>query len=213
MIVHFIRHGKTAANLAGRISGARLDLPLSVQGVDEIRQYIAAGIYPKDSGACYTSDLIRTQQTLSTVYPEASFQITSLLRERDFGMIEYETDSARIQKWRDERYDTNGVERQSRYDGGETTPVFRERVHRDFTTLMEDAFRSGYSIITICGHGGYLREIGTVFHIQGFEQIRPAVLNAKGLVFRASKTETDLSLCLAGFIGGTALGDVVENRQ
>ncbi|WP_165450569.1 histidine phosphatase family protein [Intestinimonas massiliensis (ex Afouda et al. 2020)] len=212
MLVYFIRHGKTAINLAGRISGARLDPPLSPEGIGELEGYRKAGIYPPLSEVCYTSEFLRTRQTLTTIYPGASYQATALLNERDFGPIEYETDPAAIQKWRDDRFDENGAERQSRYGDGESTPVFAARVRRDFSLLLSGLLDRGCRQVTICGHGGFLREIGRQFRVAGFENVKPAVKNGNGLIFDVERTGK-LSVRLAGYIGGTALQDVVESAD
>ena len=53
MILYFIRHGKTKLNFEKRISGARVDAPLSSSGILELRDYVKEKLYPADPGNCY----------------------------------------------------------------------------------------------------------------------------------------------------------------
>lgn len=211
MRINFIRHGKTEANLSGRISGSRIDCPLSVQGISELEILRKHTLYPAQPGLCFTSDLLRTQQTMQTIYPGQPFTPTPLLRERDFGPIEWETDPEKIRQWRMERWNKDGTENSARYGDGETTPVFANRVQRDFSLFVTQLLKRHVSTVTVCGHGGFLRQLGTGFCVKGFENVKPAVLNGRGLIFEVSISDAaPFQITLAGYIGGNTLEEVVE---
>ena len=89
MIINLIRHSTTAANELGILSGARIDLPLSPQGIRIIEDLIAQDIYPKDPGVIYASELKRAVETIQLIYPGREVIRRAILNERDFGDLEY----------------------------------------------------------------------------------------------------------------------------
>lgn len=211
MRVNFIRHGMTAANETTGICGRRIDWPLSENGARAISDLAAAGIYPRHPGACYTSRLRRTQETLRLIYPRAAYEPVELLDERDLGVIEYETDIAAARRWRASLVDENGVERPEAYLGGEDFRQFSARVHRDLNALLELAFSRGQGCVTICGHGSYLCQVGISFSVDSYINVRPIVKNGRGFVFQADRESPgSFRLRITGFIGGSQMADILE---
>ena len=211
MRVNFIRHGMTAANETTGICGRRIAWPLSENGVRAISDLVAKGIYPRDPGACYTSRLRRTQETLRLIYPQAAYEPVELLDERDLGVIEYETDIAAARRWRANLVDENGVERPDAYPGGEDFRQFSTRVRRDLNALLELAYSRAQSCITICGHGSYLRQVGISFAVDSYINVRPIVKNGRGFVFQADRESPgSFRLKITGFIGGAQMADILE---
>lgn len=211
MRVCYIRHGMTAANETTGVCGRRIDWPLSENGKQGIRDLAADGIYPREPGACYTSSLCRTQQTLRLIYPQADFQPTHLLDERDLGVIEFETDVAAAKRWRANLVDENGVERPDAYLGGENYQQFSQRVYRDLNALLELAYSRGQECITICGHGSYLRQVGISFAVESYINVRPIVKNGRGFIFQADREGPNcFRLKIADFIGGAGMADILE---
>ncbi len=66
--IHLIRHGTTEGNLKRWYYGS-LDIPLAPEGIAEVEDYIAQGIYPRPKTAnYYTSGLLRAEETFSLIY-------------------------------------------------------------------------------------------------------------------------------------------------
>ena len=83
-----IRHGRTEGNARRWYYGA-LDLPLSEQGVQLLREAAACGAYPAyDGQLVVTSGLLRTEQTLQIVYGALPHEVWPQLREVSFGIFE-----------------------------------------------------------------------------------------------------------------------------
>lgn len=81
-----IRHGKTLWNEEERYIGLT-DMSLSDNGVREIRDKIAEGIYP-DIDILYASPLRRCIETAELIYPDLSPIIIDEYKEIDFGRLE-----------------------------------------------------------------------------------------------------------------------------
>ena len=83
-----IRHGRTEGNARRWYYGA-LDLPLSEQGAQQLREAAACGVYPAyDGQLVVTSGLLRTEQTLQIVYGALPHEVWPQLREVSFGTFE-----------------------------------------------------------------------------------------------------------------------------
>ncbi len=89
--IHFIRHGITEGNLKRWYYGS-MDIPLAEEGLAAINELKAQAIYPPLKEAkCYTSGLIRTEQTLQAIYGDVPHETMPLLREMNFGAWEGKT--------------------------------------------------------------------------------------------------------------------------
>ena len=83
-----IRHGITAGN-ENRWYYGRLDIPLTERGIAQLEKLRTDGIYPNAQGAdCYTSGMLRTEQTFQTIYGDQPHKALPLLREMNFGAWE-----------------------------------------------------------------------------------------------------------------------------
>jgi len=103
MQIHLIRHGKTTANEQKMYCGAT-DLPLSDNGIAELKELKQQGIYPKSTDLYFTSGLMRTEQTLGLLYGSVRREALPQLAEFNFGDFEmknYEMlkEQADYQKW------------------------------------------------------------------------------------------------------------------
>lgn len=214
MILYFIRHGKTKLNFEKRISGARVDAPLSSSGILELRDYVKEKLYPADPGNCYASNMKRTQQTLHVIYPDRDCKYTALLQERDFGAIETEKDREKIIRWRKSIFDEQGKEREEAFGSGECTRIFAERVNRDFQKFLDARFENEEKKITVCGHGAYLRQLGFNYGIMQLDDYRNLVCNGKGVVFDIKQMHPGkYSMKIIDFIGGGYMREVMEIRK
>lgn len=86
--IHFIRHGITEGNLKKWYYG-RLNLPLAQEGVATLEKLKSQGIYPDSTGAdCYTTGLLRAEQTFKIIYGDIPHETIPTLQEMDFGAWE-----------------------------------------------------------------------------------------------------------------------------
>jgi alpha-ribazole phosphatase len=89
--IHFIRHGLTEGNLRKWYYGWS-DLPLAEEGVSALQNLRTQGVYPSLGDAdCYTSGMLRTEQTLETIYGDIPHQTLPLMKEMNFGTWECKT--------------------------------------------------------------------------------------------------------------------------
>ncbi len=88
--IHLIRHGATDANILGQYIGCRTDLPLSGEGVNELRLLKENIDYP-DIDRLYSSPMLRCRQTAAMLYPGREVFNIDNLREYDFGSFEGKT--------------------------------------------------------------------------------------------------------------------------
>lgn len=86
--IHLIRHGITEGNQKGWYYG-QLDIPLAEEGFELLRRLKEQNIYPQIDGAdCYTSGLLRTEQTFATIYGDIPHKTIPNLQEMNFGAWE-----------------------------------------------------------------------------------------------------------------------------
>ena len=132
-----IRHGITEGNQKRLYYGSS-DIPLAEEGVAMLRELAAQGIYPDDADAeCYTSGMLRTEQTFSLIYGDREHQVLSPFREIDFGDFEMKSyselkDDPDYQTWIG---DTTGT---LPPPGGESACDFQMRVLKGFTELLQE---------------------------------------------------------------------------
>lgn len=152
MKFYVIRHGETEFNYSDRLTG-QTDIPISEEGVRQIKA-VAQDI-PKDIVAIYSSDLLRTKQTVEILNRNFNLPVLydSRLRERSFGSLEGKA-------WTD--FDVDGSIRakdvSQKYDyrpyGGESIEDVRKRV----LDCLKDIFaKEDGSPVLIVGHGGVIR--------------------------------------------------------
>jgi len=148
MHIHLIRHGKTAANEQRLYCGAT-DIPLSADGIAELLELKQQRIYP---GAVmfFTSGMMRTDQTLDTLYGAVDREHMPEFAEFDFGIFEmksYETLKAdpNYQAW---ITDETGL---VSCPNGENRNAFTRRVVRGCKLLTKKT----NDVIVVC-HGGVI---------------------------------------------------------
>ena len=167
-----IRHGITEVNQTRLYYGSS-DIPLAEEGVAMLRELAAQEIYPDDADAeCYTSGMLRTEQTFSLIYGDREHQVLSPFREIDFGDFEMKSygelkDDPNYQTWIG---DTTGT---LPPPGGESALDFQARVLEGFAELlqrqserlenslqeeMSDALEGKLLTIVVC-HGGPIAAI------------------------------------------------------
>ena len=88
--IHLIRHGATDANVLGQYVGCKTDIPLSPEGLNELRMLKDNTEYPEIE-QLYSSPLLRCRQTAAVLYPEKGIITVDNLKEYDFGDFEGKT--------------------------------------------------------------------------------------------------------------------------
>lgn len=88
--IHLIRHGATDANVLGQYIGCKTDLPLSPEGLNELRALKDNVDYPEIE-RLYSSPLLRAKQSASVLYPNMPIYPVDNLKEYDFGDFEGKT--------------------------------------------------------------------------------------------------------------------------
>lgn len=133
--IHLIRHGITEGNLK-RWHYGWADIPLAAEGVENLRQLCEDDIYPRpEEAACYTSGMVRTEQTFKEIYGDVPHQVLPKLKEMNFGDFEKKTydelkDNPDYQKWiTDKTFQTS-------IPGGESKSEFYNRVQNGFEELV-----------------------------------------------------------------------------
>lgn len=132
--IHFIRHGVTEGN-AKRWFYGWADVPLLAEGIEKLKELRDAGVHPPLGDAdCYTSGMLRTEQTLETIYGDVPHQQIPDMKELNFGEWECHT-------WEELQHIPDIIDLLSNmdgtvaYPGGESPVEFRERVLRGLTEL------------------------------------------------------------------------------
>ena len=90
--IYLIRHGITEGNQKRWFYG-KADLPLAEEGREELQRLADRGVYPKldEDADCYTTGLLRTEQTFSILFGEREHRTIPNLREMEFGDYECHT--------------------------------------------------------------------------------------------------------------------------
>ena len=88
--IHLIRHGATDANYKGQYIGCKTDIPISPEGLNELRLLKENIDYPQIE-AVYSSPMLRCRQTAAVLYPDNNVIPVNNIREYDFGSFEGKT--------------------------------------------------------------------------------------------------------------------------
>lgn len=151
--VYLLRHGRTEANRRRLYCGST-DLPLSPEGMAELRRLAARGGYPPITGLrVITSGLRRTAETLLAIYGPTPFETEPGFREMDFGDFEgksYEMlrDDGAYQAW------IAGDNEKNRCPNGESGADMTRRV----LAAWERVVRDGRDALLVI-HGGPIAAI------------------------------------------------------
>ncbi len=133
-----IRHGMTAGNVEKRYIGIT-DESLCEKGIESLRSYIGAGIYPM-AEMLFVSPLRRCIETAELIYPTLSPMVINDFRECDFGLFEgknYQelTGNPYYQKW----IDSNGA---LPFPEGEAVEDFKHRCISAFERCIRVALET-----------------------------------------------------------------------
>jgi broad specificity phosphatase PhoE len=148
--LHLIRHGETDWNRDGRIQG-QSDPPLSALGREQA-QALAESLAVRPIGALSSSDLRRAVETAEPLAArlEVEVEVTSALRERDFGMNEGRV-AAEVAAELGTVAGTAWHGPDDRHPEGESLRELYERVAAFLETLLADPPAEEIAIVTSGG--------------------------------------------------------------
>ncbi|WRS26593.1 histidine phosphatase family protein [Oscillospiraceae bacterium MB08-C2-2] len=180
--LHLIRTGSTAMDAHPRLVGQQ-DLPLSPQGVAELKQLKKDLIYPKVQEV-YTSPLRRCVQTGYQLFPDTFTQVLPGLQDLGLGDFEGQT-VAQLQEQPDFRLWLEDA-RQNPPPGGEDLDAFLGRivasVEEIFHTMMDQRITSA-ALIT---HRGVIMTLLAAICLPKQPVSQWAVANGTGFTLLAT---------------------------
>lgn len=147
--IHLIRQGITDANILGQYIGCRTDMPLSPEGLQELRLIKDNIEYPKID-KLYSSPMLRCKQTGAVLFPEFEVTVVENLKEYDFGDFEGKTadmleGNADFLAW------TQG---KIAAPNGETNAEFVKRLCIGFNQIVLDMLEKNIENAGVIMHGG-----------------------------------------------------------
>ncbi len=148
--IHLIRHGMTDANIDGRYIGCKTDLPLSPEGLRELKDLRENMDYP-DIEAVYTSPMLRCKQSAAVIYPGFDAIEVAELTEYDFGVFENKT-AAELEIMPEYLQWTSG--QISATPEGEDSNDFIKRIALGINLIVRDMMEKGISNAGVIMHGG-----------------------------------------------------------
>ena len=150
MKAYLIRHGRTIANENWLYCG-QSDPPLTEGGIEELKEKKAIGGYPDIKGLkIYTSGLLRTEQTLETLFGKVEHEKLPAMMEINFG--DFEMRSYEMMKEDPEYIAWCEGDNEANIppgEGAESGYMMRDRVFECFDALLE----KGEDFLLI-SHGG-----------------------------------------------------------
>ncbi|MCL2045885.1 MAG: histidine phosphatase family protein [Oscillospiraceae bacterium] len=151
MIIHLLRHGRTAPNIEGLFCGST-DVPLSSEGIAELEELISQDIYPK-AQIYFTSGLLRAKQTANIIYGDIPMLALDDLDEYNFGIYEMKSfdeikEDDDLKLWVN---DETGV---IKCPGGESQQEFVQRVLRGYESVLTLTNEESIKSAMLVFHGG-----------------------------------------------------------
>ncbi len=152
MKIYFMRHGESANNLAGKMTGWS-DVPLTELGVEQARA-ASAKLRGIDFDKVYSSDLQRARITCETALPGCEYIVDSRLREINVGCFAGMTSAEIRERFGDILYECYSTGDYSRF-GGETRDEFWGRIR----SFLSDLGDKPYENVAVFAHAGLIRAV------------------------------------------------------
>ena len=148
--IHLIRHGATDANVLGQYIGCRTDMPISPEGLNELRLLKESNDYP-EIDLLYSSPMLRAKQTGAVIYPEKEIIGVENLKEYDFGDFEGKTaneleNDPEFKKW--------AAGKLTAPPNGETNSDFIKRLCVGLNQIVVDMLEKNAQSAGVIMHGG-----------------------------------------------------------
>ncbi|MBR7132621.1 MAG: histidine phosphatase family protein [Clostridia bacterium] len=148
--IHLIRHGATDANYRGQYIGCKTDIPISPEGLNELRLLKENMEYPEIE-CVYSSPMLRCKQTAAVLYPDFPVIPVENLKEYDFGSFEGKT-AAELEGNPNFLPWTSG--KLSAPPGGEDNSEFIKRLCIGLNQIVLDMLENGNTQSAVIMHGG-----------------------------------------------------------
>ena len=153
--LQLIRHAKTKLTDSKVYCGST-DVQISDDGIDFIMEKKNLSSF-KITDCYYTTDLVRTQQTLKHLFGDIKYKIIPELRECDFGIFEGKThneliDNSDYLAWIEDK--TGDY----KCPGGESVNSFNNRIKNAFIELFKNIKKSNLHSHTLVAHGGTISQ-------------------------------------------------------
>jgi len=148
--IHLIRHGATDANYKGQYIGCKTDLPLSPEGLNELRMMKEDITYPEIE-RLYSSPMLRAKQSGSVLYPDVPMFLAENLKEYDFGEFEGKT-ALELDSNPDFKAWASG--KLSCPKGGEDNSDFVKRLCVGLNEIVVDMLNNNIESAGVIMHGG-----------------------------------------------------------
>ncbi len=151
--LQIVRHGKTEA-VPKSIYCGYSDLPLSEEGINEIKEFIALDMY-RPACVYYSSGLKRAVETLNLIAGNPLWEEIQDLRECNFGDFELHThaellSNAAYNEW------INDQTGKYLIPNGESVEIFNQRVIRGFEQLFNNISEKNCDSAMLTTHGGVI---------------------------------------------------------
>ena len=148
MEITFIRHASTDINGRGFIA-TKLDYDINASGIEQCKNNI---FKENNFDAVYCSPYKRTQETAKLVYPYKEPIITSLITQRDLGVLNEK------KKW---EYDIDYLKAVRKYlinpENAETLTDLKKRIDMFFNLVKEN--QTDNDKVLVVSHNGIMRII------------------------------------------------------
>lgn len=148
--IHLIRHGATDANILGQYIGSKTDMPLSPEGLSELRLLKENLEYP-EIDRLYSSPMLRCKQTGAVLFPDKEIIGVENLTEYNFGIFEGKTaneleNNPQFLEWAAGKLDTAPE--------GESNTDFIKRLCIGLNQIVIDMLERGVENAGVIMHGG-----------------------------------------------------------
>jgi alpha-ribazole phosphatase len=163
MDVYFVRHARTAANVAKMIAGGQTDIPIALEGESLARELAASEKFVDfcrrfplgHPRKVYVSPMIRARQTAAILFPQSEQVVVEGLRELCFGSFEGRLqgdldDDEAFQQWSRSSADTP-------MPGGESLNGCCDRVSATLASLVRAA--DSAEPLVVVSHGAVAMSI------------------------------------------------------
>ncbi|MEE0061234.1 MAG: histidine phosphatase family protein [Acutalibacteraceae bacterium] len=178
--IHFIRHASTIADNKGQYIGST-DVPLSQQGIDDLKKYDELYKYP-GTPIVYTSPLLRCVQTCNVLYPHIKPTVVNGLAECSFGDWEGKTADMLQNDPAFTAWLANS--RDNAPPNGESGIAFTKRICKAFEGIVENLMNTGETTAVVVTHGGVIMTLMSVYGLPQAESYRWQMDNCFGYSLR-----------------------------
>ena len=154
-VIHLIRNMPCEGNLEGRYIG-RTESPLALESIAKLAQRKRELEYPQ-AQAFFASPSTRCVDTLKILYPQADPEVVLELAECDFGEFEGKPAKELEGDPRFAQWMAGGA--QAAPPGGESGPVFLQRVCQGFELLVKNLMTLGQTSAVLVTSAGVMTSL------------------------------------------------------